>query len=148
MLFYKAPQQCLYFLPDPQKQGSFLLIFFPTNFGSIFFGSIFSDFLLVESTTFRFIKIVKKLTLIFYKLIFNNFNSKVILENSDDQIFLINEHVISKSNSFVLPGSCVELKNYDVKQEPSDLKVVMASRLLWNKGVGDFIEAIKILKWE
>ena len=27
--FYKAPQQCLNFFPDPHEQGSFLPIFFP-----------------------------------------------------------------------------------------------------------------------
>ena len=39
ILCYKAPQQCLYFFFDPQKHGSFLLIFFPIYFGSIFTGS-------------------------------------------------------------------------------------------------------------
>ena len=34
--YYKAPQHFLNFFPDPQKQGSFLLIFFPIYLGSIF----------------------------------------------------------------------------------------------------------------
>ena len=44
--FYKDPQQCLNFLPEPQKHGSFLPIFFPSNFDLILFSltKLFSTF--------------------------------------------------------------------------------------------------------
>ncbi len=92
------------------------------------------------------IKILKKIIIKIYKIIFNNSSSKIILENIEDQNFLINKKVISKLKSYVLPGSCVELEKYSYVKEPKKIKVLMPSRLLWNKGVGDYIEAIKILK--
>ena len=93
-----------------------------------------------------FVLILKRFIIKYYKFIFNNKNSKVIVENSEDQSYLVNKNVISKLQSFVLPGSCMELKNISFVKEPKKIKIVMASRLLWNKGVKDFIEAIKILK--
>ena len=92
------------------------------------------------------IKILKYLVIKLYKFIFNNKNAKVILENIEDQMFLINKNVISKSQSFVLTGSCVEIEKYSYVKEPTKIKVVLASRMLWDKGIGDYIEAIKILQ--
>jgi hypothetical protein len=86
-----------------------------------------------------FIKILKQIIIKIYKYIFNNQKSKIIVENIEDQSFLINKNVLSNINSFVLPGSCVELKQYYFVNEPKKIKIVMASRMLWNKSVGDFI---------
>lgn len=93
-----------------------------------------------------FILFLKKIILIVYKFIFNNYNSKVILENIEDQNYLISKKILDKSNSIVLPGSCVDIDKYNYVKEPKKIKVLMPSRLLWNKGVGDYIEAIKILR--
>ena len=93
-----------------------------------------------------FIKILKQIIIKIYKYIFKNKKSKVIIENIEDKNFMINLKVFSDLQSYVLPGSCVELKNYLYVKEPLKLKIVMASRLLWNKGVGDYIDAIKIIK--
>ena len=53
--FYKAPQQCLNFLPEPQKHGSFLPHFF--TFFNLIYHSLFNFFSCGCSvTTFKFIK--------------------------------------------------------------------------------------------
>lgn len=92
------------------------------------------------------IKILKQIIIKFYSFIFDNNSSKIILENIEDQNYLIKKNVIKKNQSYVLPGSCVELKKYTFVNEPKKIKILMPSRLLWNKGVGDYINAIKILK--
>ena len=68
-IFYKAPQQRLYFLPEPQKQGSFLPIFFPEYFGLILVGLISSSFFSTTSKLFK--KVIKSFVNTNKTLLFN-----------------------------------------------------------------------------
>ncbi|MDB4127743.1 glycosyltransferase family 4 protein [bacterium] len=94
-------------------------------------------------------KVVKGLRFILmkiYKMIFMLSDCKVILENSEDRDFLIAKGVLPTSDSFVLSGSCVTVEEYSHEREPREFKVALISRMLWNKGIGEYIDAIRIFR--
>ena len=79
-----------------------------------------------------------------YKFILSFSNLIVIVENSDDQKFI--QSLNSKARIVVLPGAGVDLEEYGYVPELSSRPVVvMASRLLVDKGVCEFVGAAKIL---
>lgn len=81
-----------------------------------------------------------------YKLALGSKTSKVIVQNTDDRDILTRFNVIKESQEILIRGSGVNLETHIYEREPDSVPVVvMASRLLKDKGVMEFIEAAKIL---
>lgn len=73
--------------------------------------------------------------------------SVVIFQNKDDRDVLFEEGVIELQQTRIIPGSGVDTKTFDVRRSAEEVPVVMlASRMLWDKGIGEFVEASRRLK--
>lgn len=73
--------------------------------------------------------------------------SVVILQNKDDQDVLVEEGVIELQQTRIIPGSGVDTKTFDVRRSAEEVPIVMlASRMLWDKGIGEFVVASRRLK--
>lgn len=72
---------------------------------------------------------------------------KVIFQNPDDKSALLDSGVVNEKNTALIRGSGVDLKEYQVLPEPKGDKtqVVMAARLLIEKGVYEFYKAAELL---
>jgi len=71
---------------------------------------------------------------------FRHANLRVIFQNPDDRAVFIRKGI---------KGSGVDLSFYRPSPEPSGLPIViLASRMLWDKGVAQFVEAARMLKSE
>jgi glycosyltransferase involved in cell wall biosynthesis len=76
-------------------------------------------------------------------------NIRIILQNSDDKDDLFSRHCISQSQIRIVPGSGVNIEKYYpsiIKSNRNKFRVLCATRLLWDKGIGEFIEAARIIK--
>lgn len=72
---------------------------------------------------------------------------RVIFQNPDDLELLKQLRVVRPGQSVLIRGSGVDLDHYSVVPEPFGVvTVVMAGRLLWDKGVGVYAEAGRLLK--
>lgn len=86
------------------------------------------------------------------KIALSHKNGCLVLQNNDDQNFYIKTKQIKKENTRVIYGSGVDINFFtpdliDSKPEPnSGVIIVLAARLLWEKGVAEFVEAAKLLK--
>jgi len=70
----------------------------------------------------------------------------VIVQNREDASLLTKAGVNSKQITLI-KGSGVDINVFKFSPEPKGKVVIMlASRLLWDKGVGEFVEAARILK--
>lgn len=79
----------------------------------------------------------------------NNPRTTVILQNPDDVALMCDAGTVSRHRVAMIRGSGVDTNVYRQQPEPSGVPVVMlASRLLWDKGVGEFVEAAKRLQAE
>lgn len=82
-----------------------------------------------------------------YKLIFRIKPVKVIVQNSDNAQFLINNKISRERDISIIKGSGVDLTEYIPGSPSSSAPVVLfASRLLWQKGVSDFVDAAILVK--
>ena len=92
-------------------------------------------------------KFLRSLVVCAYRLLLNPINSCVIFENPDDQQMMTNTGIVFPDRSTLIRGAGVDLKLFLPKSETvGDQIVILASRMLWDKGVGEFVEAAKILK--
>lgn len=82
-----------------------------------------------------------------YKVAFNHKNLVVIFQNPTDRQALLDLKALGEMQAHIIRGSGVILKDYPHFPEPDGIIVVtMASRLLRDKGVFEFVEAARILR--
>jgi glycosyltransferase involved in cell wall biosynthesis len=75
--------------------------------------------------------------------------TSVIFQNSDDRSFFVRNNLISEVQSFLIPGSGVDINVFKPSREPAgDPVVILAGRLLKSKGVPEFVEAARKIKSE
>lgn len=96
----------------------------------------------------RLAKIRRAVVKLLYRLAFSHKNLLVIFQNPDDRDAILKTGALTYGEVRMIPGSGVDLTAYTVKPEPilENSVVVMASRLLKDKGVFEFVEAARILK--
>lgn len=89
------------------------------------------------------------LVLKLYKSAFKHPNLAVIFQNQEDRNLFLRNNLIDSKICNIIRGSGVQISNYPYLPEPDNIPVVvMASRLLKDKGVIEFVESAKILKLE
>jgi len=82
-----------------------------------------------------------------YRFCFSSPKVKVIFQNLDDRDFFIKHKIIQQERCFLVEGSGVDVHKFT----PSDSnnltpKILVVSRLLIEKGIFEFIEAVQALK--
>ncbi len=78
---------------------------------------------------------------------FRHQNHRVVLQNPDDRDCLLASGILLGDRAVVIKGSGLDLSLFTPEPEPDGPPVVlMASRLLWEKGVGEFVAAAGALR--
>ncbi len=81
------------------------------------------------------------------KMVLGFDHSVVLVQNRDDQDRLTGEGVVPVSQTRVIAGSGIDVAIYSLQPQPSGIPVVvLPARMLWDKGVGEFVEAARRLK--
>ncbi len=78
-----------------------------------------------------------------YRIVLGHKNMKVIFQNPDDLDLFVSNFMIDKNKTVLIRGSGVDISHFTPTQkEPAKTPIVlMPSRLLWDKGVKEFIES-------
>ena len=85
-----------------------------------------------------------------FRLGFIGGKSYAVFQNSFDRQSFLNKGILKEENTGLISGSGVDIFRFKITPEPLGgiPLVILASRMLWDKGVGEFVEAAKILKKE
>jgi glycosyltransferase involved in cell wall biosynthesis len=121
-------------------------------------------YIFTSSNETKFLKKVKKYllrrsALLFFHWIFSNPNSKLILQNPDDITTLVSSGCIKTDKITLIRGAGVDINAFAAKpplpRQPDQLDqqhlkqpiiISCVSRLLWDKGIGELVDAAKIIK--
>lgn len=73
---------------------------------------------------------------------------RVFFQNDDDRQLFITSRLVSEGVSDLLPGSGIDLAKFSPVPLPAGTPVrfLLIARMLWDKGVGEFVEAARLLK--
>lgn len=92
---------------------------------------------------------LRKLVVRLYQHVFRKKDLKVIFENPDDRSHFVERQIIDAASSVVIRGAGVDTGLFAPSPEPADpVVVVLPARMLWDKGVGEFVAAARTLKAE
>ncbi len=82
-----------------------------------------------------------------YRLALSGHRTRLIFENPDDRKRFLERGLAHAERSVVIRGAGVDVEQFLPSQEPAGTPIVLlAARLLWEKGVGDLVEAAKLLR--
>ncbi len=90
------------------------------------------------------LKALQQLVIQLYKIALKH--TSVIFQNPDDQKLFFDHKIIKQGQSYLIFGSGVDCNHFVPKPEKNGIPTVtFVGRMLWDKGVGDFVEAARIL---
>ena len=95
-------------------------------------------------------RMARQLVILGLRVAFGGSQQRVIFQNPDDRNYCVGRGMCSVQNTVVIRGSGVDMSAFTHVQEPltNVPVVVLASRLLWEKGIGEFVGAANALKNE
>ena len=98
-------------------------------------------------TAFLNKNIVSRIAIAMYRLSFR-FPKLVFFQNKDDQKFFMDSKLISNTKSDILPGSGIDINHFKPLKRTRNgrFTFLLISRLIHDKGILEYIEAIKVLK--
>src|SRR5690606_24224864 len=82
-----------------------------------------------------------------YRIAFSHTSQRVIFQNPDDLSMFVEKGILDSGRAVLIRGSGVDLSEFTVTPEPEGTAlVILASRMLRDKGVLEFIEAARMLR--
>ncbi len=82
-----------------------------------------------------------------FKRLSNRPGTRVLVQNPDDEGTLRDAGTVHSDRLVLIPGSGVDVDRFAPSEEPAGIpRVTLVSRMLWSKGVGEFVEAAKTLR--
>ena len=129
-------------------------LFLNFNIKPVIIGSIICNFMNIKvvntitglGNSFLGSSFLKKIAIYFYKIAISD-NNKVIFHNHEDKRIFIKEGISKSFNSFVVLGSGVDINYFKFsKLSKKKLIFLFVGRLLWNKGIMQFIEVSNYFK--
>jgi glycosyltransferase involved in cell wall biosynthesis len=92
-------------------------------------------------------EVLRLITRVLYRGFLPRRSSRVIFQNRSDRDHFLAARLVPEASVVVIPGSGVDIRRFHVTPEPAGEPVVlMASRMLWDKGVGELVEASRLLR--
>lgn len=93
------------------------------------------------------VSVLRRLIVFAYRSAFSARNTIGIFQNPEDLKLFIDAGVVKSEKTVLIRGSGVDTSRFIYLPEPESMPtIVLASRMLWDKGVGEFVEAARILK--
>jgi len=91
-------------------------------------------------------RLLRPIILRLFRFFFNDPCSRLILQNQDDLILVTERAEVDQRGVRLIRSAGVDLDQYKALDIPSGIPLIMlASRMLWDKGVGEFVEAARTL---
>lgn len=75
--------------------------------------------------------------------------SKVFFQNKDDFELFVKEGLVDAKKCEILPGSGVDIQRFkpiEIERKDNIFRFLLIARMLWDKGVGEYVDAAKIIK--
>lgn len=83
-----------------------------------------------------------------YRYALGHPRSRTVFQNPDDLALFVEKGLVRRERAEVIPGSGVDPERFRPAPEPPQppITVLLAARMLWDKGVGDLVEAARLLR--
>lgn len=82
-----------------------------------------------------------------FRLLLNRRGDRVLVQNPDDRALFVDRGLVAAERVVLIPGSGVDTDAFVPTPEPPGPPVALCvARLLWDKGIGELVEAARLLR--
>jgi glycosyltransferase involved in cell wall biosynthesis len=94
------------------------------------------------------VRLMKPIVRLLYKLCSHKVNRRMVFENREDHQYFVSSELCPEQQAITILGAGVDTAQFKTVQEnlTQSVKILFAARLLWDKGLGDLVEAGKQLR--
>ena len=101
----------------------------------------------IFSSTRVWARLLRSLILPLFRVAFNHQRSRLILQNRDDQSVMVDAVGIDPRFIRLIRGAGVDMNQYQLTRPAVGQPIVLlAARMLWDKGVNEFVDAARLLR--
>jgi glycosyltransferase involved in cell wall biosynthesis len=91
--------------------------------------------------------ILRPVLRLLYRVALHQARTTTIFQNPDDMSDFVNLGLVKQDQSVLIRGSGVDCAIFQPTPEPTGRPVVLlAARMIWDKGVGEFVEVARLMK--
>ena len=144
LLVYIKPKKLSLISAKPIVLGGICTLFL--RFESVFFSITGMGYAFISNSLQA--KIIRRILLFIYRIIFKKNNIRVIFQNSDDEEDFIKKGLVDSNKSILIKGNGIDTELYKRSNYPSKLTFLFASRLLIDKGIREFIKCSERISTE
>lgn len=84
-----------------------------------------------------------------FRLLLGRKRCRLIVQNTDDQAFFLDSGMVPPQSVALIRGAGIDTEHFQPQPEPDGVPVAaLVARLLWDKGVGELVEAARQLRAE
>jgi glycosyltransferase involved in cell wall biosynthesis len=92
-------------------------------------------------------RFLRQFLLVLLRVALRNKKARTLFQNEENRSYLVGEKVVSRDTTDVIRGTGVDITRFMPCPEPGGTPIVLlASRMLWEKGIGEFVEAARLLR--
>lgn len=94
-------------------------------------------------------RVLKPVVRIAFRLAFGGSGARLIVQNPDDFSLISSSGFVRSNQIFLIPGSGVDCDRFTPaleKRKDRPFRVLLPARLLWDKGIGEYVRAAAALK--
>lgn len=87
-----------------------------------------------------------------FHVVLDKQHAKTVFENADDRDYFLKQGWIKEQNAVLIRGAGVDItrfkprQNFGASSAEGPPIVMLLSRMLWDKGIGEFVEAARLLR--
>lgn len=103
----------------------------------------------VFTSTDTYARVLRPLVLAAFRVLFGRANTRVVFQNADDRALLVRLGVVAEQRTSLIRGAGVDIAVFGVTPPSAGVPlVVFPARMLWDKGLREFVNAARLLKQE
>lgn len=97
-------------------------------------------------------RVIRQMISLLFHVILDKQHAKTVFENADDRDYFLKQGWIKEQNAVLIRGAGVDIERFKPRQNfgASSAEgppiVMLLSRMLWDKGIGEFVEAARLLR--
>jgi glycosyltransferase involved in cell wall biosynthesis len=92
-------------------------------------------------------KLLRGIVLRILALVFDSRKAQVVVMNDDNRDTLLKSKTVKRAQVKVVPGPGIRIDGFTSHPEPAGIPIVLlAGRMLWEKGIGEFVTAAEELR--
>lgn len=137
------PDMCFFYMSKPTAFGSIAALMSGTKHFNVLVNGLENAYYRTGVKDF----VVRCVMSSAYKLS-AHYADNFFFQNHDDLAYFKNHHLLTKDNATVVGGSGVDMEHFAKSDLPDEPVFLMVARLLWSKGIREFLEAVTQMKKE